>query len=132
MKKFLKTQTINNPKIGKWLPVFLWAGVIFFFSSLPQQKVTETFFTDFLIKKFAHISEYAILFALTFRAAEKKFLITFILVILYSISDEIHQAFVPGRSSKISDVFIFDLAGANIAAFCLWKLQQIRPRKLKK
>lgn len=132
MKKHLNRFLTNQSFTAQWLPVFLWASVIFFFSSLPQQKVGETFISDFIIKKIAHISEYAILFALTFRATGKKFIQTFVFVIFYAILDEIHQGFVPGRTPKIYDVLGFDLTGANIAAFMLWKLQQARPNKQKK
>ena len=131
MKKFLKNHRIEDFKIGKWLPVFLWAGVIFFFSSLPVQRATEIYVTDFVVKKFAHISEYAILFALTFRAVEKKFQVAYIITVAYAVTDELHQLFVPGRTAQISDILIFDLAGINIAAYCLWKLQQIHRKKPK-
>jgi len=107
----------------------LWAAIIFTFSSLPQTKVTEFFLVDFIIKKIAHISEYAILYALLFRATKKKFLLSFFLTIIYAVTDEFHQSFIPGRTPKFYDVLGFDLTGANIAAYALWKFTQIRRKK---
>lgn len=88
--------------------------------------------TDFIIKKSAHVSEYAILYFLVFRANQKKWLTSLFMVLGYAISDEIHQAFVPGRSPKIYDALGFDLAGAIISAFVIWYIFQIHQKKLKK
>ena len=116
---------------GRWLPVFLWAAVIFFFSSLAQIKVSEFFVWYFIAKKIAHILEYAILFTLILQATRKNWVLTFFVTMLYAVSDEFHQSFVPGRTSTFYDLG-FDLSGANIAAYTLWKLQQIRHKKPKK
>ena len=124
-------KTKIDSAIGRWLPVFLWAAVIFAFSSITQIKVSEFFIWDFIAKKIAHISEYAILFALIFRATKGNFLSSFILTMLYAGSDEFHQSFVPGRSSAFYDLG-FDLTGANIASYILWKLQQTPKNKPKK
>ena len=128
MKK-LKNLPISQITV-LWLPVFLWASVIFFFSSLPQQTTSQVFIIDFVIKKIAHLSEYAILYALLYRSTQKKLILSFILTIIYAATDEIHQSFVPGRTAKLYDVVGFDLAGASIAAFLLWKLKPPHPGKL--
>jgi len=115
----------------KWLPVILWAAVIFTFSSISQIKVSQFFIWDFITKKIAHVSEYAILFILIFRATKGNYLMSFILTMLYAASDEFHQSFVPGRTSTFFDLG-FDLTGANIAAYIIWKLRQflhIKPKK---
>lgn len=119
----------SSSVIGRWLPVVLWASVIFAFSSLPQTQVGGFFLTDFIIKKTAHVSEYAILFALIYRATKGKLLLAFALTIFYAATDEFHQSFVPGRTAKVYDVIGFDLAGASIAAYVLWKLKQLRKKK---
>jgi len=105
-------------KIRYWIPVFLWAAVIFVFSSLQSIRTTDIYWQDFLIKKTAHVVEYGILFTFLYRAfrntifsEDRKSAIGSLLVVLaYAISDEIHQSFVPGRESRVRDV-IFDLAG---------------------
>ena len=121
----------GESQIGRWLPVFLWSSVIFAFSSLPQTHVSQFFLTDFIIKKAAHISEYAILYALIFRATRGKLLFSFALTIIFAITDEIHQGFVPGRTPKVYDVVGFDLVGTSISAFIIWKLQQAQKSKHK-
>jgi len=117
--------------LTRWLPVILWAAVIFTFSSIPQIKVSEFFIWDFIAKKTAHVSEYAILFALIFRATSGNYVLSFTLTMLYAATDEFHQSFVPGRTSTFFDLG-FDLTGANIAAYIIWKLKllaHIKPKK---
>ena len=46
-------------------------------------------------------------------------LIGFITSALYAISDEIHQAFVPGRAAEITDVLV-DCLGAFVGAFIIY------------
>lgn len=118
-------------KLFSWLPVFLWAAIIYILSSIEQVTVSQFFVWDFAFKKIAHIGEYAVLFALIFRANGKKWAFSFVLTMLYALSDEYHQSFVPGRTAALYDLG-FDLSGANIAAYIIWKLKQLRPKKLKK
>jgi len=40
-----------------------------------------------------------------------------VLAVLYALTDEFHQSFVPGRHPSLLDVLVFDAAGAAIA---LW------------
>lgn len=117
--------------VSKWLPVFLWAVVIFTFSSIKQVKVSEFFFWDFIIKKAAHVTEYAILYGFIFRATGKKYPLSFILTMLYAASDEYHQTFVLGRTGRFLDLG-FDLSGANISAYIIWKLKHFLPHRPKK
>ena len=37
---------------------------------------------------------------------------------LYAATDEFHQAFMPGRSSSVFDVVIFDNLGTIFALWC--------------
>jgi len=117
----------HNPSRAKselirWLPPILWAALIFTFSSMEQVKVSQLFFWDFLLKKTAHIAEYAILYALIFRANGKKWVFSFIILLIYAISDEIHQSFVPGRTPSPLDIG-FDMSGASTASYIIWKLK---------
>lgn len=128
----MKIKTINWIVILKlWLPVITWAVLIFALSSIKTPKVSEFFVGDFIAKKLAHLSEYAILFALIMRATRGKWAWSYLLTILYAISDEAHQSLVPGRTATVIDLG-FDISGANIAAYILWKLKQLRQKKLKK
>lgn len=120
-----------------WLPVVAWALVIFWFSSLPVTPVSKIYWKDFILKKSAHVVEYAILTTLLYRAlkegkVEKKEagVYAVILAFLYGMSDEFHQSFTPGREPRLRDV-VFDTIGAVLAIYLIWKLLPKAPRKLK-
>lgn len=112
-----------------WLPVVFWCGVIFTLSSIPTLPTAEIIWWDFILKKSAHITEYAILYYLVFRAfsknfsKRKNFLITIyclLFTLIYSFSDEFHQSFVPGRHPKLMDVG-FDTLGMLISLHLIKK-----------
>ncbi len=124
----MKSKKRNFEIITNWLPVVLWAGVIFYFSSLKQIKVSDFLFWDFVAKKTAHVSEYAILYALLHKATNKKYLVAYFITVIFASTDEFHQSFVPGRTGTPLDLG-FDLSGANISAYLIWKLKQILPKK---
>src|SRR3989339_466212 len=102
-----------------WLPPILWGLIIFSFSSLQVGSSNEIYWKDFVIKKTAHVVEYAILAVLLYRAmigsdVEKKKAIIFsmLIVSLYGFTDEFHQSFTPGREPRIRDVIIDTIGGA--------------------
>jgi len=71
-----------------------------------------------LVRKSAHFTLYFILGILVFLFVKdftvmryKVVLISVLVVLLYSISDEVHQLFVPGRSGEILDVMIDTMGG---------------------
>lgn len=103
----------NSVKIFKlWVPVVIWAGVIFFFSSIPDLKTGLEY--DFFLRKIAHVAEYFIFTFLLHRAFSGSFNINafglFIypaaLSFFYALSDEMHQYFVLGRYCSVKDVLI--------------------------
>lgn len=83
--------------------------IIFYLSSSPTDIVPGTDIQRFLFFKSLHLAEYAILFILV-EYAIGKFSQSIIISNLYSITDEIHQLFVPGRHGKFTDTLI-DLTG---------------------
>jgi hypothetical protein len=121
-----------------WLPVGIYLIIIFLFSDHPTVTVTTIDWGDFLFKKTIHFFEFGILFLLFYRAFNKtvdwpsnKIAIwAIILTVLYAISDEYHQSFIPGRTATVRDVMI-DSAGAFFAWISLWKLLPKAPGKLK-
>ncbi|MEK7188482.1 MAG: VanZ family protein [Patescibacteria group bacterium] len=121
-----------------WVPPLIWGGVIFLFSSLARVRTSDIYWQDFLLKKSAHIIEYAILTILLYRAfrnsqvkgAKRAMIYSILISIFYSITDEIHQSFVPGRESRIRDV-VFDTIGASLAIYVIWKLLPKAPQRLK-
>lgn len=123
-----------------------WMAVIFWFSAQPAvqsaamsggilQKIQEMMaeipvmgavfvssFTEHVLRKGAHMAEYAILGILLLLCVRqyapewRRWLQTataWMLATLYAGSDELHQRFVPGRSGELRDVLL-DSIGAGI------------------
>jgi VanZ family protein len=107
-----------------WLPVVAWAGLIFALSSVPDLG-TGLGGWDTLLRKLAHAGEYAVLGALLLRATGRVG-IAFALGLLYAMSDELHQSYVPGRLGSPVDVAI-DAAGLACGVVLL---QRVRTRDL--
>ena len=96
---------------SRWLPVLVWAGVIFAFSSIPSLN-SGLGTWDYVLRKGAHMTEYAILAVLLVRATGS-YAWAFGLAVAYAATDEFHQTFVRGRHGSPLDVAI-DAAGALI------------------
>ena len=103
--------------VRDWLPVLVWAAVIFSFSSIPDLG-TGLGTWDLVLRKLAHTAEYAILGALLLRATRRPG-IALGLAALYAISDEVHQHFVEGRHAAALDVLI-DATGALVGVLA-WR-----------
>lgn len=123
--------------IKYWLPVLVWAYIIFLFSSRPTGMASEIHWEDFIIKKTAHIIEYGVLSLVVYRASrsegvskKKAGIYSIIFSIFYGFTDEFHQSFTPGREPRLRDTF-FDTIGASFAIYFIWKLLPKTPKKLK-
>ena len=114
----------SSRALSLWLPVIAWAAVIFLFSSIPSLG-TGLGTWDTILRKGAHMTEYAILGLLLLRAVGRE-VPAFALGIAYAITDEIHQHFVRGRHASPIDVLI-DTAGVAIGIFLVSRLFQTRP-----
>jgi VanZ family protein len=122
--------------IKTWLPVLAWTAFIFIGSTdLLSAAHTSRFIGPFLrwfvpdvsdatigtvqllVRKCGHITEYAILAALIYRALRQHLLpalaVTFVFAGSYAALDEFHQSFVASRSASFWD-FLIDCAGAMI------------------
>lgn len=112
------------------IPIFLWMFIIYLLSS--QSTLTSggsTFdLTAYLLRKTAHIGEYFVLTILIVRAIDildqpinRALLMGGAFSLLYALSDELHQTFVPLRDGKFMDIGI-DLIGIIIAllVYALW------------
>ena len=100
-----------------WLPVGLWAGVIFALSSIPSLG-TGLGTWDLVLRKGAHMTEYAVLAVLLVRALGRE-AAALALGVVYAASDELHQAFVRGRHASPIDVAI-DTVGLLIGLL-VWR-----------
>ncbi len=106
-----------HPAARLWLPVLAWAAVIFAFSAVPSLG-TGLGTWDVVLRKLAHVAEYAILGALLARALRGRPLPAFALGVAYAGSDELHQHFVAGRHAAPLDVLIDALGVAlGVAAW---------------
>lgn len=88
------------------------------------QKWKEASEINCYVRKTAHMSEYAILSIMVYiplvlvynNKHKSQMLASFIICVLYAMSDEIHQYFVPGRISTPVDVII-DSVGTILGLF---------------
>ncbi|NCT55738.1 VanZ family protein [bacterium] len=122
--------------IKKYYKVVIWMLFIFALSSIPNARINQNNDWDLVIRKIAHLTEYAVLFILVNKSIEKenfkhKFIISLIIVVLYASSDEFHQGFVEGRGPAVKDVFI-DILGGLIGAVYLKTLWGKTPEFIKK
>lgn len=94
-----------------------------------------------IIRKMAHFSIYAVIGILlmgllcTYKIKNKwRIVITIVTGMLYAISDEFHQSFSPGRTPKITDVYI-DTLGVFLGVLLILLIVKIHDkyihRKLK-
>jgi VanZ family protein len=103
----------------------------------PQMSQAHVEVIHHLVRKCAHLTEYAALALLLWRGVRKpvrndprpwswrEALMAIVIVFLYASTDEFHQRFVPTRTPLVSDVFI-DTSGAVIGMIVLWTLGRCR------
>lgn len=150
----------ENRTVRIVLAVFFWllaaacAGCIFWLSSRDGNqskdmsdnvrgilaKILGSPLGSFIVRKFAHFFEYAALGFLIGCAlflSRRRFspVISVICSALYSVSDEIHQYFVPGRACRIFDVGVDtlgELTGTLILALIILIVNSIAMRRKEK
>ncbi|HEX5473181.1 MAG TPA: VanZ family protein [Vicinamibacterales bacterium] len=107
-------------RLWLWGPAVVQMAIIFMASSIPNLSALPGGMSD----KTGHGIGYAILGALVLRALARgrwrgvtwrAVLLTILIATVYGITDEFHQAFVPGRTPDVHDV-VADATGAALAA----------------
>lgn len=145
-------------RVLTWMAVGLWAAVIFWFSAQdgthsggmsgsitawlaailpgwnalsPEAQQARVDFLHHLVRKGAHMTEYAVFGALLMNAWTRQRRADAISAalaafggLLYAVSDEFHQLFVPGRAGLVSDVLI-DFGGVLIGVLLFWAIYQM-------
>ena len=102
----------------RWFPAFAMMGAIFVLSSLTPDRIPFFGEYDLLVKKGAHAIGYALLAAAYFFALPSRLSpfyrasLSFLMAVLFALSDEFHQSFVRGRHSALADVGIDSLGAA--------------------
>jgi VanZ family protein len=111
--------TLPRP-VTLWLPVVLWAAMIFTFSAIPSLN-SGLGGWDYVLRKCAHMTEYAIL-AVLFRRAIGRDAPALLLASAYAVTDEFHQTLVPGRHGTLVD-WAIDTVGAllGLALLRCWR-----------
>jgi VanZ family protein len=116
--------------VPRWFPALLVMSVIFWLSAQPSEALPVFSWADTIVKKSGHVLGYGLLalsywFALgmTYR---RRWLV-WLLAILYAVTDEYHQSFVPGRHADIWDVVIFDNIG--VLSSLWWASQYFKQKR---
>jgi VanZ family protein len=120
-----------------WGPTVVLMATIFFFSTRTKVTVSDEFLVQFAFFKTLHVLEYGLLYILSYRSIKntttsvswRESYWAFLFSVIYGVSDEIHQVFVPTREGAGRDVFI-DTIGITLAFFIVWKLLPKAPKKL--
>jgi VanZ family protein len=103
----------------RWLPVVAMMAVIFFFSSRPIP-AQVSWVPDWI----SHPAAYGLLGWLFARARGRRgpaaVLAAVVFCVLYGVTDEYHQSFVPTRSPDVWDI-VKDAIGASLGS-SLWAL----------
>jgi len=129
-------------RVSAWAPAIVWALVIFFMSteemSEPHTRIwlepIVRFFLPALsegafdllhavVRKLTHVAEYFVLTLLVERGWRQGSMLSpgrtplaaFVVAVLYSLTDEGHQTFVPERTASLLDCG-WDSLGAALAA----------------
>jgi VanZ family protein len=107
--------------LRRWGPSLLMIGAIFLFSSIPSREMPRFGSFDVLVKKGGHAFGYGLLAATFwhgFNWNRKLWWAALLLAVLYAVTDEFHQSFVPGRHPSAVDVAIDTTAAAISLAIC--------------
>jgi VanZ family protein len=137
-----------------WMPAIVWMAIIFLGSTdMLSAEHTSRFLVPFLrwfdpqislaaldqiqfaIRKLGHLTEYAILAMLLWRALRGGvrwpmkmsllFLVAALASAIFAASDEFHQSFVPSRTGSPNDVMI-DICGALAGLAICWMFARRR------
>ena len=132
----------SRRRLSRYGPLIIWASLIFIASSslmsashtgammgpllhwlFPHASEPTLAIIHFAVRKAAHFTEYAILALLAARAfrtssrellRQRWFWVSLLFIVIYALSDEYHQSFVPSRTASIYDSMI-DSAGGLTA-----------------
>lgn len=114
--------------------VEIWEGV--FGCESEERHGQNLSAASFFVRKAAHIALYALLGASAFFAIYTRRLsafanaaVAFAISLLYAISDEVHQTFVPGRAGMAADVFVDCIGIAAATVLCALAVRFFEKRR---
>jgi VanZ family protein len=118
---------LSEKPIFTFLPAFLMMLAIFLFSAHPSGPTLSLL--ERIIYKGGHVIGYSMLALSYWRALGLRpnlRWLAWLLAVLYAVTDEYHQSFVPGRHPAAFDVLVYD----NIGAFTsLWLANRFLKQK---
>jgi predicted MPP superfamily phosphohydrolase/VanZ family protein len=128
---FMSHQTANE---SNELSVGLSEKIITVLKSLYPSIQEDGFPLNHYVRKSAHFFTYMVLGILTCNALligkrneKKAYIQGLIICVLYAVSDEIHQLFVPGRGGQVKDVLL-DSAGSLTSLFVYGGFRRLKDR----
>jgi len=149
---------LRSHRFWRYGPLILWAAFIFVASTrlmsasntttilrpvmlwlFPNISEATLNLIHFMIRKAGHFSEYAIFALLAARAfrtsshellRKRWFWASLLLVVVYSLSDEFHQSFVPSRTASIYDSMIDTFGGLTALALLSIRKQRTHRQDL--
>jgi VanZ family protein len=123
--------------------LIFWMVMIFIATQLPYFKGENTeavihktiSFTNYfdikvlnlIVRKITHVTTFGILAVLFFKSLGSRYILSWLLTVIYAISDEWHQSFMPGRESSYKDVLL-DSFGALLALSIVYLLNRRKRR----
>jgi len=109
--------------VKRWLPVLLFAALIFTGSSIPGDAIDSKLTIH---DKIIHATEYAVFAFLLARAfGLRRWWLAIVIGALYGVGDEFHQTFTPHRSGNDLGDMTADLIGSALGATA-WMLLRRR------
>ena len=113
----------NGRLLFLWGPVVVVMATIFYVSSLNEPPLPED-----ISDKSGHVLAYTALGVTVVRAVAgglprpivwSTALVAIAITVAYGVTDELHQAFVAGRTAALDDLYA-DAAGATLATIACW------------
>ncbi len=123
-------QVLTENRLFRWAAAVIWMALIFFLSSQSRLPLLPLGWADALQDIAGHFVAFGVLailfaWALSGSGVAHPLWWSLAMVLLYALSDEFHQSFVPGRHPDAFDIAT-DAAGATCALLLLRYLPRRR------
>lgn len=111
----------------RWLITLIYAGVIFYLSSIPSVRPPLFPYSDKVIHFFMYAGLAVLcawsLFSTRYRLSKRLPWIAITAAVFYGITDEFHQMFVPTRTAEVSDL-LANTVGAVVGVLIYVKIRK--------